>query len=116
MPKRKKKSGTDPNQTLRPGAPIGGSPDDQINSSTDEDVEAPDIYRSDIQGFVGELPINLDREMKEGGSLRDELSRNLDKWLQQEIDNQARLIDKLAIWDKQYSGKKKEKAQEENKA
>jgi len=110
LAKRKKKSGTDPNQTHRPGAPIGGSPDDQINSSTDEDIDAPDIYKGDINGFVGELPINLDREMKEGGNLRDELSLNLAKWLQQELDNQSRLVDKLAIWDKQYSGKKREKA------
>lgn len=69
----------------------------------------PEI-RSDTQGWQGGLPINLDRELKSGGTLRDKLTADVARWLEQEKRNQEPLIERLAEDDKQYRGIKPEKS------
>jgi len=92
----------------KPGEPAVGAADVGGPEST-ETAESLEVYKSDIPGFIGELPINLDRTMEDGSDLRDKLSMEIGGWLNDELRNQEKLIEKLAVWDKQYCGKKPEK-------
>ena len=65
--------------------------------------------RSDEAGFLAGLPVNLDRTMKSGRTLREELSENVGKWLNDAIDAQQPLIDKISVWDRLYRGIKPDK-------
>ena len=66
--------------------------------------------KSDILGFRGGLPINLNREMKGGGILRDILSQHLKETLLTERDNDTKLRANIVKWQKQYKGIKPPKS------
>lgn len=95
----------------KPGSPVVGSEDvgGQQKPTDTSTAETLEVFKSDIPGFVGELSVDLDREMEDGSVLRDKLSDDVAHWLKEELKNQEKLIEKLASWDKQYCGKKPEK-------
>jgi len=72
-------------------------------------LKAEAEVRADESGFTAGLPCKLDRVMKTGRTLREDLSDSVGKWLSQELDNQQALIDKLQVWDRQYKGIKEPK-------
>ena len=95
-------------KTRRPGEPAVSAEDvgGPVSTDTAEELE---VFKSDIPGFQGELPINLDRVMEDGSILREKLATDVAEWLNQELVNQEKLVEKLSHWDKQYCGKKPEK-------
>jgi hypothetical protein len=66
--------------------------------------------KSDLTGFKGGLPVNLDRKMEGGGILRDVLSQHLKETLLVEKDNAVNLREDISRWQKQYDGKKPPKS------
>jgi len=66
--------------------------------------------KSDLLGFKGGLPINLDRIMEGGGTLRDVLSQHLKETLLVERDNDTNLRANIVKWKKQYKGIKPPKS------
>lgn len=71
--------------------------------------KADDPIRAEEQGFVAGCSVSLDRVMRSGQTLREELSSFVGKVLNQELDNQQALIDKLPVWNRQYQGLKEQK-------
>ena len=65
--------------------------------------------RADEQGFQAGCAVNLNRVMRDGRTLRETLSEFIGKTLNQELENQQPLIDKLAVWNRQYQGIKPDK-------
>ena len=66
--------------------------------------------KSDMTGFLGGMPVNLDRKMDGGGILRDVLSQHLKETLIVERDNDRKLRENINKWQKQYKGKKPPKS------
>lgn len=66
--------------------------------------------KSDEIGWMGGVPIRLNRRMKDKRLLKTHLTIEVDKLLKQAKRNQEGRIEKLAIWDKQYRGIKPEKS------
>jgi hypothetical protein len=101
-----------PYEAPGPSEGLGGSPElPEMPAWMKAMPDMPEISpqpeettKSDEEGFAGGLPINLDREMKSGKKLRDELESSVGKWLDQELDAQKDRIDKLSKWNKQYHG------------
>lgn len=65
--------------------------------------------KSEFEGFRGGISLQLDRKMKSGKTLREELSIHIKETLDKEISNQAPLIDRISKWEDQYKGVKPEK-------
>ena len=76
-------------------------------ATTKQKIEAT---KSDILGFRGGLPIDLDRIMDGGGILRDVLSQHLKETLLVERDNDTKLRANINKWQKQYKGIKPPKS------
>jgi hypothetical protein len=72
-------------------------------------TKKPEEVRADEQGFQAGCAVNLSRVMRDGRTLRDTLSEFVGKTLNQELENQQPLIDKLAVWNRQYQGIKPDK-------
>lgn len=66
--------------------------------------------KRDVEGFKGSLPLDFNRTMKSGKTLREELSKHIDEVLTQEIKNQAPRIKKLKEWQDLYKGHKPPKS------
>ena len=62
--------------------------------------------KSNVYGFQGGLPVNLDRKMKDGQVLREKLRIEIGELLQQELDNQQERIDKIPEWNRLYRGQR----------
>lgn len=82
-----------------------------MNELNLQDIQVPDknALKSELQGFVGGVDINLERILSSGEKLADKLTADIDRWLNQAIDEQAGHITNLAKWERQYHGKKDEK-------
>ena len=65
--------------------------------------------KSDLIGFLGGLPVKLDRMMKDGTVLREKLRNDIDVLLDQELRNQKERIDKIPVWNKLYRGQRKQR-------
>jgi len=76
------------------------------------DKEAnPELLKSEItDSWRGGLPVKLDRIMSDGRTLKETLSKHLGEILDQELKNHRGVLDNIGKWQKQYEGKKKEKA------
>lgn len=94
-----------------PEMPVGSGAG-SVNPNTAPPITAPisQETRADVVGFLGGMPIQLDREMSSGGKLGDKLKSDIATWLEEELRNQKKRIDKLSVWDKQYSGFKEAKS------
>ncbi len=86
------------------------SPTDATAKGDIEEISEPDVVKSDESGFPGEMEINLGRVMSSGQTLGEQLSTDLSNWLDRELENHSHVVDKLALWDKLYRGKKKPKS------
>jgi len=64
----------------------------------------PEQAKSDEIGYRGGLPVDLDREMKNGQKLRELLTSALSKELEKEIENHRDRIDSIGRWNKLYAG------------
>ncbi|MCK7503211.1 MAG: hypothetical protein MZV70_03320 [Desulfobacterales bacterium] len=62
------------------------------------------MSKFDEPGFLGSMPVDLDRKMESGEKLRDKLSADLGTWLTEELDAQQDRIDKLSEWNRMYVG------------
>lgn len=70
----------------------------------------PESTKSTVEGFVGGLALPLDRAMKDGTKLRTALSQHIKAVFDKERENQRKLEDKIAAWEKQYYGIKEPKS------
>jgi hypothetical protein len=61
-------------------------------------------------GYKGGMDLPLDKKMKSGGLLREELSTHVQQVLEQELKNQEPRIKNFKKWQKQYKGMKKKKS------
>jgi hypothetical protein len=64
----------------------------------------PEQVKSDEIGYRGGLPVDLDRVMKNGQTLRDVLTSALSKELEKEIENHRDRIEAIGRWNKLYAG------------
>jgi hypothetical protein len=69
-----------------------------------------DYEKSDVTEWPGGLPIDLTRKNKEGLTLEERLSKHIKEELDQEAENQSKLIEKIEKWQNLYKGKKKPKS------
>jgi len=76
-------------------------------ATTKQKVEAT---KSDLTGFRGGMPVNLDRIMSDGNSLRNNLSQHLKETLLIEKGNDKKLRRNISKWQKQYKGIKPPKS------
>ena len=85
----------------------------------EETIETPEIdnkeqlveTKGDVIGFRGGLPVNLDREMKDGTILRSKLRNEIGTILEQELQNQQARIDKIPIWNRMYRGEREDRGE-----
>lgn len=70
----------------------------------------PETLKSDLEDYPGGLPINLDRELSEGQTLREVLSEHVKETLDLELKNQEERVEKLSLWNKNYLMQKDEKS------
>ncbi len=68
-----------------------------------------DSSKSDVEGFLGSLPVNLDRVMSDGSLLRDNLRLYIGDLLDTELRNQEKRLKKIADWERLYNGSVKDK-------
>jgi hypothetical protein len=64
-------------------------------------VEEP-VIRGSLEDWAGGKSIKLDKKLKSGKTVREELSQHLKEVLDLEIQNQARLLARLKRWGKLY--------------
>ncbi len=81
-----------------------------LNKPDTEKIEEPTIIKGDTAGFPGELEINIDQIQSDGRKLHHWLAEDVGKWLDAEVVNHQKFVDRLAKYDKQYCGKKSEAA------
>ena len=67
-------------------------------------VPTGETSKFDEPGFLGSMPVDLDRTMGSGEKLRDKLANDMAAWLTEELDAQADRIDKLSEWNRLYVG------------
>lgn len=67
-------------------------------------VPTGETSKFDEPGFLGSMPVDLDRTMGSGEKLRDKLANDMAAWLSEELDAQADRIDKLSEWNRLYVG------------
>jgi len=65
------------------------------------DAEA---LKSTVIGWQGGMPVDVDRVMESGKTLRVELTDYVDRLLTQEIENQADRLEAIARWQRMYKG------------
>lgn len=78
----------------------GAVKDKAVAGATGDDKDS----KFDEPGFLGSMPVNLDRTMDGGEVLRDKLAGDLSRWLTEELDAQQDRVDKLSEWDRMYVG------------
>jgi hypothetical protein len=65
--------------------------------------------KSNIDDFLGGLPVNLKRKMTGGSTLLEVLQSDIKQWLSDELKNQEKLCSKLREWRKMFRGKREPK-------
>lgn len=73
------------------------------------EVEKFEDTRTDVDEFLGGLPVDLDKEMSSGQTVRAAMKHEIATTLETELNNQAGLIKKIEDWQKQYRGELEEK-------
>lgn len=61
------------------------------------------------RGWIGGLPLPLDKAKEGDKTLREKLVHEISTWLPQQLANQEKLIANIDKWRKQYKGQKDEK-------
>lgn len=90
--------------------PVGSKKSKTSTSKKVKSSSKETITKRDVEGFKGSLPIDFNKVMKSGKTLREELSKHIDEVLTQEIKNQAPRITKLKEWQDLYKGHKSPKS------
>jgi hypothetical protein len=75
-----------------------------------EDTESSEPLKSDSQGYRGGLDVQLSRVCASGNTVESELSAYIKENLDQEIQNQEKLVKNIARSERQYIGRKKGKS------
>jgi len=83
----------------KPGRPKGSKRDKLIKESV----------KAEFEGFRGGLPVDLDKKMSSGNTLREDLSGHIKELLDTELKNQSARIEKIGRGEKQYKGEKEPK-------
>ena len=65
--------------------------------------------KESVIGFQGGMNVNLDRILKDGQVLREKLRGEIGTILEQELENQSELIDKIPVWNRLYRGQRDER-------
>jgi len=66
--------------------------------------------KTDTEPWAGGSTVNLKKKIRGKGVLKDVLAGDIRHILNRELQNQAKLIKKLEVWNRQYRGKKKPKS------